>query len=63
MSPKQKKTIGCIDLFDFDPFHERISLGLLIASEHRNKGFAAEAISLCEKNIALKHCIWTKYTV
>jgi diamine N-acetyltransferase len=46
---KTRKTIGCIDLFDFDPFHERISLGLLIASEHRNKGFAAEAIALCEK--------------
>ena len=48
---KTGKTVGCIDLFDFDPFHERIGLGLLIAAEYRSKGFAAEAIKLIEKYI------------
>jgi diamine N-acetyltransferase len=39
--------IGLIDLFDFDPFHQRAGLGILIAlKEHRNKGFASEALKL-----------------
>jgi len=60
---KTGKTVGCIDLFDFEPFHERIGLGLVIASEHRHKGFAAEAIKLtedyCFKTLNLNqiHCI------
>jgi len=48
---KSGKTVGCIDLFDFDPFHERIGLGLLIATQHRNQGFALEAITLIEKYV------------
>ncbi|MBU1370699.1 MAG: GNAT family N-acetyltransferase [Bacteroidetes bacterium] len=50
-SKVSKQTIGCIDLYDFDPFHERIGLGLLIAEPFRNKGFAGEAISLIEQYI------------
>jgi len=40
------KAIGCIDLFDFDPYHCRAGIGLLICQEERNKGFAAEALKL-----------------
>lgn len=43
----KEAVIGFIDLFDFDPKHKRVGLGIVIASqENRGKGFAAEAIQL-----------------
>ncbi len=39
-------TIGSIDLFDFDPFHKRAGIGILIDEPFRRKGFALEALSL-----------------
>tara|TARA_B110000438_G_scaffold233626_1_gene229729 strand:- start:150 stop:659 length:510 start_codon:yes stop_codon:yes gene_type:complete len=45
--------IGCVDLFDFDPFHLRAGVGVLIAVEHRNNGLAKESILLLE-NYAFK---------
>ena len=42
---KEKKTIGTIDIFDFDPFHKRAGLGILIADEdERRKGYASMAL-------------------
>lgn len=39
--------IGLIDLFDFDPKHQRAGLGIIILNPlERNKGIGAEAISL-----------------
>jgi diamine N-acetyltransferase len=39
------KTIGTIDVFDFDHFHRRAGVGILIAEEaYRRKGFASMAI-------------------
>ena len=41
----EKKTIGTIDIFDFDPFHKRAGIGILIADEaERRKGYASMAI-------------------
>ena len=41
------KTIGAIDLFDFDPYHSRVGIGLLIhAKEDRSKGYATAALEL-----------------
>jgi diamine N-acetyltransferase len=43
---KDKVTIGTIDIFDFDPFHRRAGLGILIADEkYRRKGYAHMAIT------------------
>jgi len=43
---KDGRTIGTIDIFDFDPFHCRAGLGILIAKEeYRRKGYASMAIS------------------
>jgi diamine N-acetyltransferase len=40
-----KATIGTIDIFDFDPFHKRAGLGILIAKEdYRRKGYASTAL-------------------
>jgi len=54
----ENKTIGTIDLFDFDPFHKRAGLGILIADEEqRRKGYASMAlkclIDYCFKTLQL----------
>ncbi len=39
------KTIGTIDIFDFDPFHKRAGIGILIAlEEYRKKGLATKSL-------------------
>ena len=41
------KTVGAIDLFDFDPYNSRAGVGLLIYSkEDRSKGYASAALGL-----------------
>lgn len=45
-SEKGTTTIGSIDLFDFDPFHKRAGIGILIDESARRKGFASEALKL-----------------
>jgi len=43
----EKLTVGAIDLFDFDPFHRRAGIGILVAKkEFRRQGIASEALSL-----------------
>ncbi|MGD0582762.1 MAG: GNAT family N-acetyltransferase [Bacteroidales bacterium] len=43
---KSGTTIGTIDIFDFDPFHKRAGLGILIANEKfRRKGYASMALA------------------
>jgi diamine N-acetyltransferase len=40
-----KRPVGAIDLFDFDPFHRRAGVGILIAEpSDRRKGYAKEAL-------------------
>ena len=47
---KQKKTIGAIDLFNFDPYNKRAGIGILIAEkENRSKGYATEALEILIK--------------
>lgn len=40
------KTIGCIDMFDFDPINMRAGIGIMIVKEEREKGFASESLDL-----------------
>ncbi len=43
-------TIGLIDLFDYDPTHNRAGVGIIIAEEaNRGKGYGAEALDLIVK--------------
>ncbi len=58
----ENKTIGTIDIFDFDPFHKRAGIGILIAEEdQRRKGYASMAlkclIKYCFKTLQL-HQLW-----
>ena len=42
---EEKRPVGAIDLFDFDPYHKRAGVGVLIADQSdRGKGYAREAL-------------------
>ena len=45
-SGQKKVTIGCIDLFDFDPVNLRAGIGIMITKAEREKGYASEALDL-----------------
>ncbi|MBI4947864.1 MAG: GNAT family N-acetyltransferase [Bacteroidetes bacterium] len=47
LSPSGNKSgIGCIDLFNFDEFHLKAGIGILIDQKHRKNGYASEALTL-----------------
>src|SRR5258706_13282864 len=49
------KSIGCIDLFDFDPKKKKVGIAILIGDEgERRKGYAAEAVE-----IVIEYCFTT----
>jgi diamine N-acetyltransferase len=44
---KQGKAVGAIDLFNFDPFHQRAGVGILVHDlKSRRNGFATDALQL-----------------
>ena len=43
---KNTAIIGMIDLFDFDPQHQRAGVGILILKDYQQKGFATEALKI-----------------
>ena len=38
--------IGMIDLFDFNPQHQRVGVGLLINKDYQNNGYGSEALEM-----------------
>lgn len=38
--------IGTVDLFDYEPIHQRIGVGILIESAHRNQGIGMEVLEI-----------------
>ena len=49
VSPQDGLTLGCIDLFDFDPRNRRAAIGMYIAPEYRGQGVGKEALRLLEE--------------
>ena len=45
------KTIGTVDLFDFDIHHSRIALGLFVDENYQGKGYATSALHLVEEYV------------
>jgi len=46
-SLEDSRAVGVIDLFEFDPYHLRAGVGILVyEQEDRRKGYAAEALTL-----------------
>ena len=41
-----KTPIGMIDLFDFNPYHQRAGIGILISPNYHHKGYASESLKL-----------------
>lgn len=55
---KKGETLGCVDLFEFDPKNRRAGIGILIAKEHRKKGYADETLDIIinyAKNVLSLH--------
>lgn len=40
----EPETIGMIDIFDYDPYHNRAGIGIMIHKSQREKGFAFDAL-------------------
>ena len=40
------QTIGAVDIFDFDPYHNRGGVGIFIDEAEQSKGFGSEAMSI-----------------
>ncbi|MBI6120271.1 GNAT family N-acetyltransferase [Salegentibacter maritimus] len=62
----QKKEVGLIDIFDFEPKDRRAAIGILIAdAADREKGYGAETLKLicsyCFKHLAL-HQVYANIT-
>ena len=49
-----QKQVGMIDLFDFNPQHQRAGVGILIHPDFQNKGLASEALKIMI-SYAFKH--------
>jgi diamine N-acetyltransferase len=43
---ERQTSVGMIDLFDFEPKHLRVGLGILVDPKFENKGYATEALDL-----------------
>ena len=43
------QTLGCIDIFDFDPRNRKAAIGMYIAPEVRGKGVGKKAVALLEQ--------------
>lgn len=46
-----KQVVGIIDLCNFEPFHNRSEIGIVIAEEHQGKGIGQLAL-----NLLIEHC-------
>lgn len=41
-----EKTVGCVDFFDLDVYHQKAAVGIFIQEEYRHKGIAKNALHL-----------------
>lgn len=46
---ESNQAIGTIDLFEFEPAHARVGVGILIFESFRKKGYATQAIELLKQ--------------
>ena len=43
---KEAKPVGMIDLYDFEPYHKRAAVGIIIDKDYQRNGLASAALSL-----------------
>jgi diamine N-acetyltransferase len=46
MVEREGRAVGCVDLYDYDVFHQRAAVGIMIDLDSRNRGIACEALLL-----------------
>lgn len=46
-----KKAVGMIDLFEFEPHHNKVGVGILVDSSFQQQGYASEALGLLKKYV------------
>lgn len=57
------RAVGLIDLFNFDPMHQRAEMGIAILREEQGRGYAAEAVrqladySRCVLSLRQLYCV------
>lgn len=57
----EARAVGAIDLFDFDPQNLRAGVGVVISAEHRERGYAKDALNILEryaKQVLHLHQLW-----
>lgn len=62
---ESKNSVGMIDLFDFEPKHKRVGVGILVSPQFENKGYATEALKLLieyTKNYLDTHQLYANIT-
>jgi diamine N-acetyltransferase len=58
----EKRTIGIIDVYDFEPHHGRAGVGIFVLPEEQRKGYATEALRMLIRycfevlNLHMLHC-------
>ena len=48
-SNKSREVVGAVDLYDFDPFHRRAGVGILIDNKYRKQGYGLMTLELLEE--------------
>ena len=43
---QDNQTVGCVDIYDFDFFHQKAAVGILVDKTFRNNGIASNALCL-----------------
>lgn len=46
---QDNKTIGTIDIYDFDPINGRAGVGILLDREYRKQGLGVEVLDMCKE--------------
>lgn len=57
----EARAVGAIDLFDFDPQNLRAGVGVVVSVEHRERGYAKDALNILEryaKEVLCMHQLW-----
>ncbi len=50
----ERRAVGAIDLFDFEPYHQRAGVGILIHDiEDRNRGYATDALEALSEYVVI----------
>jgi diamine N-acetyltransferase len=45
---ESNEVVGTVDLYDFDPFHKRAGVGILIDNKFREKGYGLQTLQILE---------------